>query len=90
MFLAIDVGNTNIVLGLYEAKKLVHHWRLQTNVGRTADEYGVTVSSLLAGAGNPQIGGIAISSVVPPMNRLLAALCERYIGCKPLFIGPVV
>jgi type III pantothenate kinase len=90
MFLAIDVGNTNIVLGLYEGTKVVHHWRLQTVVGRTADEYGATVRALLAGAGNPDISGIAIASVVPPINRILETLCQRYIGHKPLFVGPGV
>lgn len=90
MFLAIDVGNTNIVLGLYEGAKVVHHWRLQTLNGRTADEYGATVRALLAGAGDPAIDGIAVASVVPPINRVLDTLCQRYIGHKPLFVGPGV
>jgi len=90
MFLAIDVGNTNIVLGLYDGTKLLDHWRLQTQAGRTADEYGVIVRSLLACAGDPKVTGIAIGSVVPPINRVLDTLCNRYIGCKPLFIGPGV
>lgn len=90
MFLAIDVGNTNIVLGLYEGTKVVHHWRLQTLNGRTADEYGATVRALLAGAGDPAIDGIAVASVVPPINRVLDTLCQRYIGHKPLFVGPGV
>ena len=90
MFLAIDVGNTNIVLGLYDGTKLEHFWRLQTMVGRTADEYGITVRGLLEGAGARAISGIAIASVVPPINRVLETLCQRYIGPKPLFIGPGV
>lgn len=90
MFLAIDVGNTNIVLGLFDGKKLEHFWRLQTLVGRTADEYGITVRGLLEGAGAKTISGIAIASVVPPINRVLETLCQRYVGAKPLFIGPGV
>lgn len=90
MFLAIDVGNTNIVLGLYDGAKLEHFWRLQTQVGRTADEYGITVRGLLEGAGAKSVSGIAIASVVPPINRVLETLCQRYIGQKPLFIGPGV
>lgn len=90
MLLAIDVGNTNIVLGLYDDTKLLHDWRLQTNTGRTADEYGVTIGCLLAGAGAPKVTGVAISSVVPPMNRTLESLCQRHLGCRPLFVGPGV
>lgn len=90
MLLAIDVGNTNIVLGLYDGPKLLHHWRLQTNTGRTADEYGVTIGALLSGAAAPKVSGIVISSVVPPMNRTLEQLCRRHLGCPPLFVGPGV
>lgn len=90
MLLAIDVGNTNIVLGLYDGTKLLHHWRLQTNTGRTADEYGVTIGALLATAHAPKVSGIVISSVVPPMNRTLEQLCRSHLGCPPLFVGPGV
>ena len=90
MFLAIDVGNTHIVLGVYDDQKLIEHWRLQTDRGRTGDEYGVMIRSLLDGAGNPEISGIAVSSVVPPMNRTIDTLCRRYIGCAPLVVGPGV
>ncbi|MBP1686187.1 MAG: putative transcriptional acitvator, Baf family [Deltaproteobacteria bacterium] len=90
MFLAIDVGNTQTVLGVYDDKTLRHHWRLQTDSGRTADEYGVLVRNLLAGLGNPGIGGIAVACVVPPMNRVIDALCRTYLGVPPLFVGPGV
>jgi type III pantothenate kinase len=90
MFLAIDVGNTQTVLGVYGGKALQHHWRLQTESGRTADEYGVLVSNLLAGASNPLIDGIAVSCVVPPMNHVVDTMCRRYLGTAPLFIGPGV
>ncbi|MFI5366339.1 MAG: type III pantothenate kinase [Candidatus Binatia bacterium] len=90
MFLAIDVGNTQTVLGVYDGTALQHHWRLQTESGRTADEYGVLVSNLLAGASNPLIDGIAVSCVVPPMTHVVDSMCRRYLGTTPLFIGPGV
>jgi type III pantothenate kinase len=89
-FLAIDVGNTQTVLGVYDGKTLRHHWRLQTVNGRTADEYGVVVRSLLAGSSQPVIGGIAVSCVVPPMSQVVDDMCRDYLGVVPLFVGPGV
>jgi type III pantothenate kinase len=88
VLLAIDVSNVQTVLGVYEGKTLRQHWRLQTHSGRTADEYGVLVGSLLQGAGNPAIRGIAVSSSVPPMTQVIDTLCRTYIGRTPLFVGP--
>jgi type III pantothenate kinase len=90
MFLAIDVSNTQTVLGLYDGPLLRHHWRLQTDAGRTADEYGVLVRNLLGGVSNPAIRGVAVASSVPSMTQLLETLCRTYIGRAPLFIGPGV
>ncbi len=90
MFLAIDVGNTQTVLGIYAGGTLRHHWRLQTDSGRTADEYGVLVRNLLAEAANPPIAGIAVSCVVPPMTHVVDVLCRRYLDRAPLFVGPGV
>jgi type III pantothenate kinase len=90
MFLGIDVGNTQTVLGIYEGKTLRHHWRLQTNRERTADEYGVLVRNLLAGAAQPPIAGIAVSSVVPPLTRVIDTVCRQYLGVAPLCVGPGV
>ena len=70
MLLAIDIGNTNIVLGLYQGKKLITHWRLATQAERTADEYGVIITQLVELRrfhGCEQISAIAVSCVVPPM-----------------------
>jgi type III pantothenate kinase len=89
-FLAIDVSNTQTALGIYEGKKLRHHWRLQTDSGRTVDEYGVLVRSLLEGASSPRIAGIGVSSVVPLMTQIIEALCRTYIGVPPLVVGPGV
>lgn len=88
MFLAIDVGNTHTVLGVYQGKTIRHHWRLQTAVERTSDEYGVMVRALLSANQVEKITGIAVSNVVPSMNRIIDALCRDYLGVTPLFVGP--
>ena len=90
MFLAIDVGNTHIVLGVYDGYTLERHWRMQTDRERTSDEYGVTVRSLLAALPGLKITAIAVSSVVPPINRTIEAMCRDYLGVTPLFVGPGV
>ena len=75
MLLAIDIGNTNIVLGLYQGKKLITHWRLATQAERTADEYGVILTQLVEHGGFrcEQISAIAVSCVVPPMLTTASA-----------------
>lgn len=92
MLLAIDVGNTNTVLGVFEGKKLRDHWRLETRAGRTSDEYGLQLNQLLELSGVPRDGidAIVASSVVPPMQPTLQRMAERFFGKKPLFIGPGV
>ena len=90
MLLAIDVGNTHTVFGLYEQVVLRRHWRLATDRGRTADEYGVLLRALFAGCGNPRIMGIVVSSVVPPLSAVIDELCRCYLGVVPLLIGPGV
>lgn len=88
MFLAIDVSNLDTALGIYEGSTLRHHWRLQTDIGRTADEYGVLLNSLLADAGRPTIHGVAVASSVPPMTRTIELLCRQYLNLTPMFVGP--
>jgi len=157
MLLTIDVGNTHTVLGLFEGATLRHHWRLRTDVRRTADEYGLFMRELLGGmrtgvqaapaplpalsrgegpgegsrrgllvdrpaegtvdgakpspppspasnggegggrgisrvrkANEGVVTGIAVSSVVPPLNQVLDAACRTYLQATPLFIGPGV
>ncbi len=90
MLLAIDVGNTHTVFGLYDGAALRCHWRLQSERGRTADEYGVLVRNLLTRNGDPPITGIAVSSVVPQMTAVVDELCRRYLGVAPLLVGPGV
>ncbi|NHN35057.1 type III pantothenate kinase [Paenibacillus agricola] len=92
MILVIDVGNTNIVLGLYEGKRLLHDWRLSTNRSSTADEYGMMMYNLFqhAGIGLAQVEGVIISSVVPPLMFVLEQLCLKYVKKAPLIVGPGV
>jgi type III pantothenate kinase len=92
MLLALDVGNSNTVLGVFREKKLVANWRLTTARDRTIDEYGILTRDLftLAELKPDEIGGVIISSVVPPLNSTLAGMAERYFGRKALFVEPGV
>jgi type III pantothenate kinase len=101
MLLVVDVGNTNTVLGVYEAitagfagkseaPRLLAHWRVATVMTHTVDEYGVLFRNLFA-IGNVEasaVRGIIISSVVPPLDSTLREVCERYFHLKPLFVEP--
>ena len=90
MLLVIDVGNSNIVVGLYEDTVLVRHWRIATDKSRTADEYGVVLQSLfsLASLSFSQVTACIISSVVPPLTGVLEAVCRNFFGLVALVVGP--
>ncbi|NJD38311.1 MAG: type III pantothenate kinase [Geobacter sp.] len=90
MLLVIDVGNSNIVMGIYEGTTLVRHWRLATDKSRTTDEYGVLLQSLfsLASLSVSMITTCIISSVVPPLTGVLETLCKNVFGRVPLVVGP--
>jgi len=90
MLLVMDVGNTNIVLGVYEGKQLLHHWRIATSREKTEDEYGITIKNVLADRGLKldDITDVIISSVVPPIMFALELMVERYLKLKPLIVGP--
>lgn len=90
MFLVVDVGNTNIVLGIYRGKELLHHFRISTNRQATVDEYGVLIHNLfdMVGIRGSEMEGVIISSVVPPLMHVLEELCEKYLYHKPLVVGP--
>lgn len=93
MLLAIDVGNSNTVVGLYGAEeKPLAHWRITTPEARTVDELGVLLRSLfdLHELRMSDVTGIAISSVVPPLDPILRHMCETYFKMRPLFIEPGV
>ncbi|MGB9514877.1 MAG: type III pantothenate kinase [Candidatus Acidiferrum sp.] len=88
MLLTIDVGNTNTVLGVFREEELIANWRLTTARTQTVDEYGVLTRNLfsLAGLNKEVIGGVIISSVVPPLNWTLAEMSRLYLGKKALFV----
>ncbi len=90
MLLAIDVGNTNIVLGVFEGTRLTHSWRLATLRERTADEVGILVTHLFGNNTVPidRVTGIILSSVVPPLTRTMEEMAERYFGHTPLTVDP--
>ncbi len=90
MLLAIDVGNTNIVLGVFDGEQLIHSWRLATLRERTADEIGILVTHLFARdrITVDRVRGIILSSVVPPLTRTMEEMSERYFDRKPLTVDP--
>jgi type III pantothenate kinase len=91
MLLAIDVGNTNIVLGVFEGQELVRSWRLQTVRERTSDELALQLDGLLTHAGidRRRIDGIIMGSVVPPLTTTVAGMIWRFFEHKPLVVDPV-
>jgi type III pantothenate kinase len=93
MLLAIDIGNTNTVIGLFQATGgRAADWRLTTHRTQTVDEYGVLLRNLFAlrGLDASSVDAIIISSVVPPMDSTMRAMCEQYFGCSPMFVEPGV
>ncbi len=87
--LVVDVGNTNVVLGVYLGDALAGSWRLATARERTADEYGILTRQLL-GELAANLDGAIVSSVVPPLNSAFAGMIEEHFGIEPLFVEPGV
>ena len=90
MLLAIDVGNTNIVLGVFDGDTLVENWRLTTLRERTADEIGVLVMHLFRERGFAPGGirGVILASVVPRLTGQIVLMVQRYLGLEPLTVEP--
>jgi len=90
LIFVFDVGNTNIVLGVYDQEELKHHWRIETNRSKTEDEFGMIIRNLFnhANLSFSDIDGIIISSVVPPIMFSLERMCQKYFHIKPLVVGP--
>ncbi|MBM3152242.1 MAG: type III pantothenate kinase [Chloroflexi bacterium] len=82
MLLTIDLGNTNLTIGLYEDETLLHHWRLATDHSRMPDEYGLQLLGLLehAGCSVDGLSGVCLASVVPPLTGRLVQACSEYLG----------
>ena len=92
MLLAIDVGNTNIVLGVFDGPTLIHSWRLQTLRERTSDELGLLVDGLFAHSRieRVQIRAVILGSVVPPLTGTISEMTERYFGVTAVIVEPGV
>jgi type III pantothenate kinase len=90
MLLTIDIGNTNIKMGVYQGQKLAHHWRVVTERCKLADEYAVMIYNLFAMSGldMAQVRGCAISCVVPPLKSQFQELAQRYLKVDPVVVGP--
>ncbi len=90
MLLVIEVGNTNTKVGVFNGSRLLVSWRLTTRREQTADEYGVFIQTLLAtrGVEPPQVTGVAISNVVPPVQQALEAMSEAYFGIPAFSVEP--
>jgi type III pantothenate kinase len=88
MLLTIDIGNTNITLGLYNGETLGPRWRLATVHDRMPDEYGLQFLGLLAHAGRApaELNGICLASVVPPLTGKVVEACQTYLGRQPLVV----
>lgn len=90
MLLVIDVGNSNIVLGIYDHDKLIRDWRVSTDKSKTTDEYGILFHDLfrLSNLGFADIKDIIISSVVPTLTGVLEKLAKQYFSRTPYVVGP--
>ncbi|MBK8014021.1 MAG: type III pantothenate kinase [Deltaproteobacteria bacterium] len=90
MLIVVDVGNSNITLGLYDDQRLCHCWRMETVATRTDDEYALLLKLLLQEAGHPNsvVDGVIIASVVPALTRTMEKLTARLFGVAPLVVGP--
>jgi type III pantothenate kinase len=94
MLLAIDVGNTNTVVGVFDGAGdehgVVAHWRLETREARTGDEYAAALHGFFALAGLPwgRLDGAIVATVVPPVLFAVGEMCRRHLGIEPLIVGP--
>jgi type III pantothenate kinase len=88
MLLTIDLGNTNLTLGMYDGETLGPRWRLATDYDRMPDEYGLQIVGLLnhAGRSPADLTGICLASVVPPLTGRLVEACRQYLGQNPLVV----
>ncbi|MBO3443956.1 type III pantothenate kinase [Clostridium sp. CCUG 7971] len=90
MLLVFDVGNTNMVLGIYKNKELIKHWRINTDKEKTSDEYGMLIRNLFQyeNMDMNDIKDVIISSVVPNVMHSLENFCIKYCKKQPMVVGP--
>jgi len=92
LLLVIDVGNTNIVFGVYRDKELLYDWRIATDKERTSDEYGLLFEQIFKyhGIDPKEVEHVIMSSVVPPLMHTLPAMSMKYFNINPIVVGPGV
>jgi type III pantothenate kinase len=92
VLLAVDVGNTNVTLALFDGERLAADWRVTSHRERTADEVGLELRQLfdLRGLDTKIVTGVVISSVVPGLNPALIEASRQYLNCEPIMVGPGV
>lgn len=90
MLLAVDIGNTNITIGIYKDNQLINNFRLTTRLQRTSDEYGIMITSFMNANHYPtnELHDVIISSVVPKINYSFSSSIIKYFHIHPIFIGP--
>jgi len=90
MLLAIDIGNTHTVVGLFEGDELRHRWRLASDAGRTSDEFGILVRELCQQSGVEfgDVRGVVVCSVVPALTGALTDMVGRLMDVAPIVVGP--
>ncbi len=90
MILAVDIGNTNIVIGVYDGDKIVGNWRMVTRSEKTSDEYGIFILNLLDhnNIDNKKIKSAIVSSVVPNVMHSFENALRKYFGIDPIIVGP--
>jgi type III pantothenate kinase len=90
MLLAIDTGNTNVTIGVFEGDNIRATWRIYTRINQMADEYAVMILNLLKqqGLDIPDINEVAVSCVVPPLRSTFNELFRKYFNITPLMVGP--
>ncbi len=92
MLLAIDIGNTNVVLGVFDKEKLIEHWRVGTDTHITPDEYAMIFKDLFGFVGLEfrQITGVIISTVVPPLLPVMTEMSKKYFRLDPMVVTPAI
>lgn len=90
MLLALDIGNTNTTIGVFDDDQLVFNFRLTTRIGQTMDEYGIFVRNLiyLAELDLNEISDMIVASVVPPLDSVIQTMSDKYLNMRPFFVKP--
>ncbi|UCE42110.1 MAG: type III pantothenate kinase [Candidatus Aminicenantes bacterium] len=90
MLLVVDIGNTNIALGVFDGKELVQHWKIRSEQGKTSDEYKIILLNLLSPAHleAESLQSVIISSVVPPLTPVFQSLSQDLLKINPMVVGP--